>query len=221
MTKIFYTYISEENHNQLLNNFLPCFSKELQRDILKYRKWQDVQLSLLGKLLLQLGLKRIHVSFRLENLIYNSYGKPFLNNGSIQFNISHSAEIVACVLVDSCEVGIDIEKVTEIDISDFKSQMLLSEWERIMNSSNRKVAFFEYWTQKEAVIKANGMGLAIPIKSFEVVEGKSYCNGIDFSLREVLLDENYKCYLAFNNGNYCTNIQSFKINFSSFLEKAL
>mgnify|MGYP000721972298 CR=1 FL=1 len=216
MTKIFYTYISEENHNQLLHDFLPYFSKELQKNILKYRKWENLQLSLLGKLLLRLGLKQMNVSFHLENLVYNSYGKPFLNNGSIQFNISHSGEMVACVFVDCCEVGIDIEKVTEIDICDFKSQMLFSEWKRIINSSNKKIAFFEYWTQKEAVIKAHGMGLSIPIKSFEIVEGKSSCDGIDFSLKEVLLDENYKCYLAFNNGKYCTDIQSFKINFSSF-----
>jgi len=219
MTKIFYTYISEENHNQLLHNFLPSFSKELKRDMLKYRRWQDVQLSLLGKLLLRLGLKQMNASFHQENIIFNTYGKPFLNNGSVQFNISHSGEMVACVLDDSYEVGIDIEMLTEINISDFKPQMLFSEWERIISSSNKKTAFFEYWTQKEAVIKAHGMGHSIPIKSFKVLEGKSCCDGINFSLKEVPLDENYKCYLAFKNEKYCPAIESSEIDFSSSYKK--
>ena len=125
MTKIFYAYLSKENHERLLNQFLPSFSKELQRDILKYRRWQDKQFSLIGKLLLRHGLKQMNESFSLDNLENNSYGKPFLTNVSTKFNISHSGELAVCVFDDNFEVGIDIEKVTEINISDFKNSNVI------------------------------------------------------------------------------------------------
>ena len=217
MTKIFYTYLSEENHNRLLQKFLPRFSKELQRDILKYHRWQDKQFSLLGKLLLQFGLKQRKATLNLDNLVYNSYGKPYFDKASIKFNISHSGELVVCAFNDTCDVGIDIEKVTEINISDFRTQMLSSEWERIANSSNKYIAFFEYWTQKEAVIKAHGTGLSIPLKSFEVIDHESYCDGMDFSTIEVLLDKHYKCYVAFKNANHIPTIEAIQIDFSDSL----
>ncbi|QHI35389.1 4'-phosphopantetheinyl transferase sfp [Kordia antarctica] len=199
MTHIYYTYISKENHDKLLQTYLSDFSENFQERILKYRRWEDAQLSLLGRLLLQHGLKTINQVHIEELLEYSAYGKPRLKDQKIKFNISHSGNIVICVLTDTSEVGIDIEKMHTVNIEDFKTQMTANEWQGIETTTNKTEAFFKYWTQKEAVVKANGKGFSIALNSFEIKEDQVDINGENFFLKEITLDTAYKCYIAFKD----------------------
>jgi 4'-phosphopantetheinyl transferase len=70
------------------------------------------------------------------------------------------------------------------------------EWNKIVLSDNKKEAFFEYWTQKEAVLKAQGHGLIVPLKSFEVLDNTTEINGEKYYLSEVKIDKNYKCHIS-------------------------
>ena len=47
-----------------------------------------------------------------ELLVYGPHGKPFLKGNPFYFNLSHSGGIVACA-VQTCEVGLDVEKKRE------------------------------------------------------------------------------------------------------------
>ncbi|RKR04555.1 4'-phosphopantetheinyl transferase [Flavobacterium sp. 90] len=199
MTQILYSYICERNHNYLLTNYLDGFSDDFQKKILAYRRWQDSQLSLLGRLLLRHGLHQTSKNFVEEDLSYTLYRKPFLNNTNTKFNISHSGEIVVCVLSDRNDVGIDIEIIQDINIEGFESQMTNRERENLSLNEDSRSAFFDYWTQKEAVIKANGKGLSIPLKSFEVMNNYAKIEDDDFFVKEIFLDEKYKCHLAFKD----------------------
>jgi 4'-phosphopantetheinyl transferase len=199
MTQILYSYICERNHNYLLTNYLDGFSDDFQKKILAYRRWQDSQLSLLGRLLLRHGLHQTSKNFVEEDLSYTLYSKPFLNNTTTKFNISHSGEIVVCVLSDRNDVGIDIEIIQDINIEGFESQMTNREWNNLFLNEDSRIAFFDYWTQKEAVIKANGKGLSIPLKSFEVMNHYAKIEDDDFFVKEIFLDEKYKCHLAFKD----------------------
>ncbi len=199
MVHIFYSYLSEQNHKFLMNEFLLNFPDDFQKRVLKFRFWQDSQLCLLGRLLLSTGLKNLNEELHIRDLNYTSYNKPYFKDEKLKFNISHSGNIVVCVITETCEVGIDIEIVEDIQIEDFKSQMTELEWRRIISSSSIKKSFFDYWTQKEAVIKAHGMGLSIPLKSFEITDCQTKINEERFFLEEIKLDNKYKCYLALKN----------------------
>lgn len=199
MTQILYAYISEENHDYLIEKYLNEFPDDFKEKVLAYRKWQDSQLSLLGRLLLNHGLQRMGIKHEKKNLNYTFYNKPFLDDINTKFNISHSGEIVVCVLSDTNDVGIDVEIIDKINIQDFESQMTKSEWGNIRIAEDEKKAFFDYWTQKEAVIKANGKGLSIPLKSFEIANLSTKINDETFFLKEIFLDEKYKCHLAFKD----------------------
>ena len=199
MTQILYSYICAENHDYLIKTHLHKFPKDFQEKIRVFKRWQDAQLSLLGRLLLNYGLQKMDKDYRNENLSYTSYDKPFFNDDPTKFNISHSGEIVVCVISDSNDVGIDVEIINEINIEDFEMQMTKSEWDNLMVIHNKETAFYDFWTQKEAVIKANGQGLSIPLKSFEVVDYHTRINEECFFLKEIFLDEKYKCHLAFKN----------------------
>jgi 4'-phosphopantetheinyl transferase len=200
MTQILYSYICEKNHNYFIKNHLNDFPEDFQKKIRAFKRWQDAQLSLLGRLLLNHAIRRVNRNYNEESIRYNSSGKPFFNDNQIKFNISHSCEIVVCVISENYDVGIDVEIIDEIDIQDFESQMTKNEWESIKLKEDIKGAFFDYWTQKEAVIKANGRGLSIPLPSFEIANYCTKIDGQDFFLKEIFLDEKYKCHLAFKSG---------------------
>ncbi|MFW0738284.1 4'-phosphopantetheinyl transferase family protein [Flavobacterium sp. T12S277] len=197
MIHIYYSYLSEENHQSLLQNDLPQFPLDYQEKIKRYRRWQDAQLSLLGRILLFKGIEETYKKKPgAKQLLQTFYNKPYFEDNRVLFNISHSGEIVVCALSDQHEVGIDVEIITDIETADFKPQMTDIEWTKIARSQNKKEAFFEYWTQKEAVLKAQGHGLIVPLKSFEVLDNTTEINGEKYYLSEVKIDEKYKCHIS-------------------------
>ncbi|KAB8151568.1 4'-phosphopantetheinyl transferase superfamily protein [Kordia sp. TARA_039_SRF] len=213
MTYLLYTYASERNHKTLIDRFLPDFPEDFQNNILCYRRWQDAQLTILGRLLLKQGLKNFGEEYDENDIIYTEYGKPKFKNDKIKFNISHSGTIVVSILTDVKEVGIDIEKIHDINVKDFEPQMSHNEIYKIQNAVNVQEAFFSYWTQKEAVIKANGKGLYIPLSAFEIIGNKTKIAGDDFYLKKIEIDEEYKCCVAFKNINFTEKINPKRIRF--------
>jgi 4'-phosphopantetheinyl transferase len=194
---LLYSKISEDAHDSIVNQYLNDFDQDFQKKILRYRRWQDSQLSLLGRLMLLKAFEEYGIcGAEINNLEYNKFGKPFLKTKAVFFNISHSGDFVICAVSKKSEIGIDIEKMTAIDLADFKPQMTADEWSRVVESENKRTSFFEYWTQKEAVIKAHGHGLTLPLKSFEVLDNKTMIDGEDFYLKEIEINEEYKCYIS-------------------------
>jgi 4'-phosphopantetheinyl transferase len=194
---IYYSYLSELAHEKLLEIDLPKFSKDYQEKIKRYRRWQDAQLSLLGWVLLFKGFEQIYEDNPFDKIVkYTKFNKPYFEDSPIHFNISHSGEIVVCALSDESEIGIDIEILTDIEIEDFKSQMTENELKKILGSGNSTQSFFDYWTQKEAVLKAQGEGLSVQLSSFEVSDYKAYISGEKFFLKEIKIDDKYKCYVS-------------------------
>ena len=196
MIQLVFVKISSENHENLMRNHISEFPIHFQNKLLKFKRWQDAQSSLLGRLLLRYVLLNEGVDLHNEILHYSSNGKPYLINQDLKFNISHSGDLVVCAVGENLKIGIDIEIIKDLNIEDFKDQMLESEWGRVSSSNNPLVEFYTYWTQKEAVLKACGEGLSIPLKSFEVSKKTSKLYKETYYLREINIDENYLCSLA-------------------------
>ncbi|WP_158591775.1 4'-phosphopantetheinyl transferase family protein [Oceanobacillus halophilus] len=98
----------------------------------------------------------------------NKYGKPFLNyqegEDAVRFNMSYSEGVVCYVVSAKNEVGIDLEYVK----SDFDwlgiakryfSQKEVNLLKRLPKGNQIK-EFFNFWTRKEALLKAKGIGLS-------------------------------------------------------------
>ena len=149
MIHVLYTSLNEDNHKKIIDHYLPDFSAEYQDKIKRYRRWQDAQLSLLGRVLLVKGLEQMNCSFNESNLRYTSFNKPFLESNDIHFNISHSEELVICALTKIGAIGIDIEKINGTKISDFKSQMTVNEWKLLMNLQMLIYHFFNIGLKKK------------------------------------------------------------------------
>jgi len=192
---ILYTFICERHHQPLLDRYLPGFSPEITKDILRYRRWQDAQLSLLGKVLLQYGLKTYYnISDPETGSLPNK--KPYLKGHDLHFNISHSKDLVVCAIAEY-PLGIDIEfNDPDIHDPDFTFQMTSNEFRKIQDSENKIKAFFTYWTRKEAVIKAHGAGMMLPLDSFEVINDECRIEGEKFFTKEIFIHDEYHSYIA-------------------------
>ena len=196
-TAIFYSYISGANHDRLIKENLLSLSKSYQTKIKGYNNWQDAQLSLLGLLLLKKALKINNLNHDLRDINLDIHNKPYFQDNRISFNISHSGDLAVCTVSNIDKIGIDIELMKSINLRDFKEQMTYSEWHKVITAKNKLEEFYEYWTQKEAVLKATGIGLSLPLKSFEINEKRVVLNSTVFLLEDVEIDYQYKCYLAF------------------------
>ena len=194
--QVLYSYLNKEIHNILLDRSLPKFSKAFQQKIKGYYQWTDAQASLLGRLLLFKGAEIYNKQYTEADIDYNNYQKPFFKDQQLKFNISHSGELVVCVLSNTLDLGVDVEMIKAIDLESFRSQMTPTEWKKVVAASNKLEAFYDYWTAKEAVVKAHGVGLSLPLKSFEILEAKVNVAGTLYYTKEICLNQKYKTYIA-------------------------
>lgn len=104
----------------------------------------------------------------------NRYGRPAIAEPAefthLRFNLSHADGMAVVALARDRDVGVDVENVTRqgqlLEIADrFFSPAEVRQLHQV-DFSHRRSMFFEFWTLKEAYIKARGMGLAIPLDSF-------------------------------------------------------
>lgn len=99
---------------------------------------------------------------------YNAYGKPFLKGKKVYFSLSHSNRWVVCGW-NNDEIGVDIEKISEINIDIAKSFFCESEYKYIRlgeQYDEQYKRFMQIWTLKESYIKYVGKGLSVPLNSF-------------------------------------------------------
>jgi len=107
---------------------------------------------------------------------YSHYGKPSLPDASnpeqLEFNYSHSHELVVYAFTLKHPIGVDVEYHRERVSFEEIIQRNFSEQERQAWQSvpvaQRKEAFFHGWTRKEAFIKAVGQGLSYPLDQFSI-----------------------------------------------------
>lgn len=109
----------------------------------------------------------------------NAYGKPIIADvildaddqaRDLSFNISHTRGLIALAVTRARDLGIDVENVASrrvsLDVANkFFSATEVAELARVAPDEQQD-RFFEYWTFKEAYIKARGMGLSLPLDGF-------------------------------------------------------
>jgi 4'-phosphopantetheinyl transferase len=131
--------------------------------------------------LLLLRLLQDSTGHRQPRFARGAYGKPALDPPSgappLRFNISHSRGCVACVMGRGAEVGIDVEDAERIGGRHHVAGEVFSAEERrvlaALDEAGRRETFAAMWTMKEAIIKADGRGLAMPLRDFTVDPGSS------------------------------------------------
>lgn len=193
------TYIFYYNILNFTDKFHSCLRKlpaVLMPPLLRYRNRQDAERSLAGKLLLQEGLKIIGFhDYTISDLKYSAYQRPCFEQG-VDFNIAHSGNYAICAISKTQKVGIDIEEVKPTVLHDFHHYFTKREWSAIMDSDNSLQDFYTLWTQKEAIIKASGEGLSIPLKDIFIHNHQAILGENKWYLFPLQINPAYVSYLA-------------------------
>jgi 4'-phosphopantetheinyl transferase len=202
MVKIFYTHFISPLSIEQWQIYFCQLPKNIQQKISNFRRWQDQHAALFSKLLLQHALSQAgYNSDCLNQLKYELYNRPFIDN-KIDFNISHAGEYVVCAISDQGQLGIDIELIKPINISDFNQYM---ETEQLSYKE-----FYEIWTIKEAVIKADGRGLSIPLLDIKLQTNKAYLYETQWFISKIDININYVCHIVTSWQNTNINIKEIK-----------
>jgi 4'-phosphopantetheinyl transferase len=94
---------------------------------------------------------------RLDEMVKDDNGVPQPCDG-IHWSISHKTRYV-CGVVAPLPIGIDIERVRDFSAGLYQKTATDEEWALADMQSDAVMAFFRYWTAKEAVLKATGIGI--------------------------------------------------------------
>lgn len=109
-----------------------------------------------------------------------AHGKPEVVESGVAFSLSHSASRVGLAMVTPTggapgavllSVGLDVERLTDHDFDSVASVALSLSEQRVLARCPpvvRPAAVLRYWTRKESVLKALGVGLSRPPASIEV-----------------------------------------------------
>ena len=110
--------------------------------------------------------------------VKNEYGRPgiapdlmdSLAQPDLEFNLSHTNGLIVLAIATGADIGVDVENLHRrndvIGVADryFSPSEVTALHSHPVNEQYGR--FFDYWTLKEAYIKARGMGLSIPLEQF-------------------------------------------------------
>lgn len=109
---------------------------------------------------------------------FGAHEKPELAGDALprlEFNLSHSDQAALFAFAAGKRVGVDIERVRSgVDVNGLAQQVLTpAEIDKLSAAAEkeREDLFYAMWTQKEAYIKAIGLGLSAPLREITVDEG--------------------------------------------------
>ena len=116
----------------------------------------------------------------------DAHNKPYASStvaGKLpNFNLSHAGDTLAIALTHDTEIGLDIEYENSQTLSDLKqiADRHFARAEQAMLAATAHdqlpAQFFRLWTLKEAILKAVGMGLYLPLNSMDLAQQQpQYC----------------------------------------------
>lgn len=104
------------------------------------------------------------------DILRNRFGKPYINSmgnpTNIEFNMTHTHNLIAVGITNGIPIGIDAEYLdaSKIDLNTAAEFCCPTELNTIMQLVNTKDSIyrmFAYWVSKEATLKCIGTGLSV------------------------------------------------------------
>ncbi len=137
---------------------------------------------------------------------YTTFGKPYIKNTNLFFNLSHRREYGLLAISKDNEVGVDIEYMKDLqDVDTFLDYSFSAEEKAMIFANNKlnKETLFTFWAFKEAFIKATGTGLSIDISKINLADfynnetiSFEYDNNAIWTLKRLHAEEGYKAAFA-------------------------
>ena len=164
-----------------------------------YRRWQDRQAGVLGRLLLhELYRELLAGGSGPPALSVDAYRRPYLpEHPAFDFNISHTDGLVACVAaVGAGRIGVDVERKGAVDITEFRRVFTAEEYARLAALPEPAEEFYRLWTRKEAVMKADGRGFYLDAAGIDCLRERVVIDGRSYAVRPLALRDGFAAHVA-------------------------
>ena len=160
-----------------INNFYMKIPKLKKDRIDKYKNYESKTRSIVAEIAFSELLAKKNISYNSLEYYNNEYGKSYLKNNNLFFNISHSFDYVITIISNK-EIGIDIEKIRKTPFNVINQFATEKEKEYILSSSkNIEERIFKIYTLKEAYFKMLGTNLNHILEvEFIIKKDRIYCN---------------------------------------------
>ena len=175
LVRVWTTAVESTEIEQRIDGYRPLLSADEDRRVGRFVQPEDAARFVVGRALARTMLSQYaDIAPRDWPFDIDEHGRPNLASRprgapDLRFNLSHTKGLVACAVAIGREVGIDVEHVRRRLVHDvperFFSPREVADL-RALPEDEQPIAFFDYWTLKEAYIKARGLGLALPLRHF-------------------------------------------------------
>lgn len=156
---------------------------------------------------------------------YSSYGKPGLGPdsgfGNLKFNLSHSDGLALLAITQDKNIGVDIERIRhDISIEQIAGRFFsfdeINSLDKLFEQQKNEL-FFQYWTRKEAFLKATGKGLSFPMEHCDVstMSGREFSpviiqkEGSDWHVKDLFPGEGFAAAIAIEGGDLDLSCEHF------------
>jgi 4'-phosphopantetheinyl transferase len=148
-------------------------------------------------------------------------GKPYLADYSeLAFNLSHTGNDIAVAVAKNCQLGVDIEQCKQrANLTDLVNRCFAEPeaayWYQLPEDKQQQ-AFYQFWTRKEAFVKATGLGITLglhdcvinPHQPHIFLSVPTQCGAADvWHCRDIALGQNLCAALVANKAIVSVNMR--------------
>lgn len=164
---LFYADVSDVDISQ---NY-PYISAYRREKLSKLKRHNDKKLSLGAEMLLIHALKKYHPDIAIPfEVKVGDRGKPEISG--VHFSLAHAGNVAVCAIADT-EIGVDVERTDRKNCGVAK---------KYFSEKEQEYDFCYIWTRKEAVVKADGGGIALGLGNIDVTNDTVTVNGTHYRL---------------------------------------
>lgn len=169
---LWFSFVEEVQDEKLMADYMSLLPAGELEKLKRYRFDKHRKQYLVGRALIRTILSRCtELAPSKIDFVREDNGRPYLaesgKNSPPQFNLSYTDGLVAVAVTQESRVGIDVENTSrEIDCLEIAERYFSpAEYKELeqLPEPLLKQRFFEFWTLKEAYVKAHGRGLNIPL----------------------------------------------------------
>lgn len=191
---ILWYYNIDDFPSEAIAPVLSSFPETIVKGITRYRFENDRKSRLIARLLVQKYVLKKTNNWNWDDWKKGENHKPKLEGGPF-FNISHSETMVVLGFDEAFEIGVDVEKVKEIDVASLSNYFHPDEISYLEEHSHDVELFYEIWTKKEAFLKACGTGIVKGLDQISVLKDQVIYEGI-WNVKNIAFLPGYKCAIC-------------------------
>ena len=174
-THVWFCFPDEITDKVILDEYLSILSNEEREKYQRFHFKKDSHSYLVSHALVRKVLSRYcNVQPESWGFSFNQHGKPEIISSiecpNIKFNLSHADGVSACVVSLDDDCGVDVENIHRKNkLHTVAERMFAAEETKVMlacDDSKMQKKFFDFWTLREAYVKALGTGLGGSSKTF-------------------------------------------------------